>query len=153
MIDWWGPILHEYYAATEANGITMIDSPTWLSRPGSVGRSLLGVLHVCDDDGTELPTGEVGTDLLRARRAAVRLPQRPGQDARRTAPASTRTGRTTGDIGYVDADGFLFLTDRKAFMIISGGVNIYPQEIENALTLHPAVLDLAVIGIPDPRDG
>ncbi len=152
MIDWWGPILQEYYAATEAIGITMIDSPTWLSRPGSVGRSLLGVLHVCADDGTELPTGEVG--LIYFERDALPFAYHNDPDKTRAAqhPQHPNWG-TTGDIGYVDADGFLFLTDRKAFMIISGGVNIYPQEVESALTLHPAVLDLAVFGIPDPEMG
>ena len=152
MIDWWGPILAEYYAATEAIGLTVIDSPTWLSKPGSVGRALLGVVHVCGDDGQELPAGEVG--LIYFERDA--FPFTYHNDPDKTS-AAAHTGHptwaTTGDVGYVDEDGFLFLTDRKSFMIISGGVNIYPQEIENALALHPAVLDLAVIGIPDPEMG
>ncbi|MGI5130144.1 acyl-CoA synthetase [Pseudonocardia sp. CA-107938] len=152
MIDWWGPILEEYYAATESIGLTVIDSSTWLAKPGSVGRALLGVLHVCGDDGQELPAGEVG--LVHFERDV--FPFAYHNDPERTAAAAHPehpTWATTGDVGYVDEDGYLFLTDRQSFMIISGGVNIYPQEIENALTLHPAVLDLAVIGVPDPEMG
>ncbi len=152
MIAWWGPILAEYYAATEGIGVTVIDSTTWLTKPGSVGRALLGVLHICGDDGAELAAGEVG--LVYFERDA--FPFTYHNDPEKTAGAAHPehpTWATTGDVGYVDEDGFLFLTDRQSFMIISGGVNIYPQEIENALTLHPAVLDLAVIGIPDPEMG
>lgn len=155
MIEWWGPILHEYYAATEAIGITVIDSPTWLRRPGSVGRALLGTLRICDDSQPQQPevkTGEVG--LIYFERDALPFAYHNDPDKTRKAqhPEHPNWG-TTGDVGYVDDDGFLFLTDRKAFMIISGGVNIYPQEIEDALTLHPAVADLAVIGIPDAEMG
>ena len=152
MIEWWGPILQEYYAATEAIGITMIDSPTWLGRPGSVGRSGLGVIHVCDDDGREVAVGDVGTIWFER-------DERPftyHKDPERTEAAyhpDHPTWATTGDIGYVDGDGFLHLTDRKAFMIISGGVNIYPQEVEDALTLHPDVADIAVVGMPDEEMG
>ncbi|QJY48258.1 acyl-CoA synthetase [Pseudonocardia broussonetiae] len=152
MIEWWGPILQEYYAATEAIGVTVIDSPTWLQHPGSVGKALLGVLHICADDGSELPTGEVG--LVYFEREVLPFAYHNDPDKTRGAqhPEHPNWG-TTGDVGYLDEEGFLHLTDRKAFMIISGGVNIYPQEIENALTLHPAVFDLAVIGIPDEEMG
>jgi fatty-acyl-CoA synthase len=152
MIEWWGPILNEYYAATEAIGITVIDSPTWLSKPGSVGRALLGVLHVCDDEGKELPAGEVGLVYFEREVLPFAYHNDPDKTRKAQHPDHPNWG-TTGDVGYVDDDGFLFLTDRKAFMIISGGVNIYPQEVENALTLHPAVLDVAVIGVPDEEMG
>ncbi|MGQ0842222.1 acyl-CoA synthetase [Actinokineospora sp.] len=152
MIDWWGPILHEYYAATEAIGITLIDSPTWLTKPGSVGRAGLGILHVCADDGTELPAGEVGLVYFEREVLPFAYHNDPEKTRQAQHPDHPNWG-TTGDVGYVDEDGFLFLTDRKAFMIISGGVNIYPQEVENALTLHPAVFDLAVIGLPDDEMG
>jgi long-chain acyl-CoA synthetase len=152
MIDWWGPILHEYYAATEAVGVTVIDSPTWLEHPGSVGRALLGVVHICDDDGVEQATGDVGLIYFEREVLPFRYHNDPEKTARAQHPEHPNWG-TTGDVGHLDDDGFLHLTDRMAFMIISGGVNIYPQEIENALTLHPAVLDLAVIGIPDDEMG
>ncbi len=148
----WGPIVAEYYGQTETLGMTMIDSTQWARRPGSVGRSALGVIHICDDDGKDLAVGEVGTVYFE--RDA--LPFSYHNDPERTLAAQHPdhpTWGTVGDLGYVDDDGYLFLTDRKAFMIISGGVNIYPQEIENALTLHPAVFDLAVIGIPDKEMG
>ena len=152
MIDWWGPILYEYYSSTEANGITFIDSTQWLAKPGSVGPAGLGVLRICDDAGTLLPPGDVG--LVYFERDA--LPFRYHNDDAKTASAqhpSHPTWTTTGDLGYVDEDGYLFLTDRKAFVIISGGVNIYPQEIENCLALHPKVFDVAVIGVPDEDMG
>ena len=153
MIEWWGPILVEYYSSTEGNGITVIDSQEWLDHPGSVGRAMLGVARVCDEDGNELPAGRDRHRVLRAGAATVRLPQRPGARPLKRPTRSTPTWTTTGDIGYLDEDGFLFLTDRKAFMIISGGVNIYPQEIEDVLALHPKVADVAVIGVPDPEMG
>ncbi|MGH3725055.1 MAG: acyl-CoA synthetase [Mycobacterium sp.] len=152
MIDWWGPVLHEYYSSTEGNGVTFIDSATWLKRPGSVGYPAVGVLHICDDEGTELPVGQAGLVYFER----DELPFAYHNDDEKTRSAchpDHATWTTTGDIGYVDDAGFLFLTDRKAFMIISGGVNIYPQEIENALALHPAVLDVAVIGVPDSEMG
>ncbi|WP_433781532.1 acyl-CoA synthetase [Actinomycetospora sp. CA-101289] len=152
MIDWWGPILQEYYAATEAIGITVIDSAAWQRKPGSVGKALLGVLHVCAEDGTELPTGEVGLVYFEREVLPFAYHGDPEKTRRAQHPEHPNWG-TTGDVGYVDEEGYLFLTDRQAFMIISGGVNIYPQEVEDALTLHPAVLDLAVIGIPDPEMG
>ena len=152
MIDWWGPIIVEYYAATEANGMTVIRSAEWLRKPGSVGQAVLGTLRICADDGQELPAGRIG--LVYFERDA--LPFTYHNDPVRTAAAQHpgHPGWTTvGDIGFVDDEGFLFLTDRKAFMIISGGVNIYPQEIENALALHPMVYDVAVIGVPDAEMG
>ena len=152
MIDWWGPVLHEYYASTEGNGATFIDSEQWLRKPGSVGPAGLGAVRICGDDGAELPAGEIGTIYFERED----VPFSYHNDAAKTEQAihpQHPTWTTTGDIGYIDADGFLFLTDRKAFMIISGGVNIYPQEIEDALALHPKVFDVAVIGIPDEEMG
>lgn len=152
MIDWWGPILLEYYSSTEAAGTSIIDSGEWLAHPGSVGRPVLGVAHICDDDGAEVATGEVGAIYFERDTA----PFEYHGDPQRTAETRHRdhsNWSTTGDVGYLDADGYLYLTDRKSFMIISGGVNIYPQEIENALTLHPAVHDVAVIGVPDEEMG
>jgi fatty-acyl-CoA synthase len=152
MIGWWGPILVEYYAGTESNGMTVIDSATWLRRPGSVGRAVVGTLRVCAEDGTELPAGEIGGVYFE--RDAIPFAYHNDPDQTRAAQHPRHPAWTTlGDIGYLDEDGFLFLTDRKAFMIISGGVNIYPQETENVLALHPAVYDVAVIGVPDPEMG
>ncbi len=148
MIDWWGPILHEYYAATEANGITLIDSAQWLARPGSVGRAGLGVLHICSEEGTELRPGEIGLVYFERETLPFEYHNDPGKTRSAQHPDHP-TWTTTGDLGYVDVDGYLFLTDRRAFTIISGGVNIYPQEIEDVLTLHPKVFDIAVIGVPD----
>ncbi len=152
MIDWWGPILLEYYSATEMNGVTMIDSDQWLERPGSVGQSRLGVVRVCDDDGRELATGEIGTVYFERDTAPFEYHNDPGRTSDTRHPEHPNW-TTNGDIGYLDGDGFLFLTDRKSFTIISGGVNIYPQEIENALALHPSVFDVAVIGVPDAEMG
>ncbi|MGW6331192.1 acyl-CoA synthetase [Nocardia rhamnosiphila] len=152
MIEWWGPVLHEYYASTEANGATFIDSEQWLRKPGSVGPAGMGSIRVCGDDGAELPTGEIGTIYFERDELPFAYHNDPAKTAAAIHPDHP-TWTTTGDIGYVDAEGFLFLTDRKAFMIISGGVNIYPQEIEDALALHPAVLDVAVIGVPDEEMG
>ncbi len=152
MIEWWGPILLEYYAGTEGNGMTAIDSRTWLTRPGTVGRPILGTLHICADDGTELPAGQPGGVYFER----DEVPFTYHNDLDKTLAAQHPehpTWTTLGDVGYLDDDGFLFLTDRKAFTIISGGVNIYPQETENVLALHPAVHDVAVIGIPDPEMG
>ena len=144
MIDWWGPILIEYYAATEGNGSTQIDSSEWLAHKGSVGRPLGCEIHVLDDHGQELPTGEVGTVYFAGGGSFAYH-----NDPDKTAGSRSAEGwSTVGDVGYVDEDGYLFLTDRKANMIISGGVNIYPQEAENVLVMHPAVADVAVFGIP-----
>jgi long-chain acyl-CoA synthetase len=144
MIDWWGPVLVEYYAGTEGNGMTAVDSRTWLTKPGTV--------RICSDDGTELPAGQTGTVYFENEAIPFAYHNDPGKTRAAQHPAHP-TWTTLGDVGYLDDDGFLFLTDRKAFMIISGGVNIYPQETENVLALHPAVYDVAVIGIPDPEMG
>lgn len=144
MIEWLGPIVHEYYSGTESCGITALSSAEWLEKPGSVGRAVLGNVHIVDDAGVELPTGRTGNVFFSDG------PQfRYLNDPMKTAEAHDFRGwATLGDIGHVDEDGYLFLSDRKSFMIISGGVNIYPQEIENLLVTHPAVADVAVIGIP-----
>ena len=152
MIDWWGPVLHEYYASTEGNGATFIDSEQWLRKPGSVGPAGMGTVRICGDDGQELPTGEVGVIYFEREEMPFAYHNDPGKTEQAVHPGHP-TWTTTGDIGYIDEDGFLFLTDRKSFMIISGGVNIYPQEIEDALALHPDVDDVAVIGIPDEEMG
>jgi fatty-acyl-CoA synthase len=152
MMDWWGPILREYYSSTEVAGMTWVDPDEWLSHPGSVGRSILGTLRVCDESGNELPAGVVGTVYFE--RDARPFEYHNDPEKTRSAEHPQHPNWTTvGDIGYVDEDGYLYLTDRKAFMIISGGVNIYPQEIEDALALHPSVADVAVIGIPDEEMG
>jgi fatty-acyl-CoA synthase len=155
MIDWWGPILEEYYGSTEGNGVTMISSDQWREKPGSVGKAGLGVIHICDDDtpgAPELPVGEVGTVYFERDEVAFEYHNDPEKTRAGQHPEHANWS-TTGDVGRLDDDGFLYLTDRKAFMIISGGVNIYPQEIENCLTMHPKVHDVAVIGIPDPEMG
>ncbi|MBA3743062.1 acyl-CoA synthetase [Sporichthya sp.] len=152
MIDWWGPIVHEYYASTETNGMTVIGPDDWLKHPGTVGRPVLGIVRICAEDGSVCETGEAG-DVYFERDF---IPFEYHHDPERTTSSQHPghpTWTTVGDMGYLDPEGYLFLTDRKAFMIISGGVNIYPQEIEDALALHPAVFDVAVIGIPDPEMG
>jgi long-chain acyl-CoA synthetase len=152
MIDWWGPVLHEYYSSTEASGITFITAEQWLRKPGSVGPAGVGIIRVCGADGVELPPGEIGTVYFERDERPFAYHNDPDRTAEASHPRHP-TWTTTGDVGYVDEDGFLFLTDRKAFMIISGGVNIYPQEIEDVLALHPKVFDVAVIGVPDPEMG
>ncbi|MGO9877455.1 MAG: AMP-binding protein [Acidimicrobiia bacterium] len=152
MIDWWGPIIDEYYAATEGMGATFINSVDWLAHPGSVGKSMLAGIRILDDDAQELPAGEVGTVWFEP------PPNRPGfeyhKDAEKTRESfNTQGWSTVGDMGYLDADGYLYLTDRRTFMIVSGGVNIYPQEAENVLIDHPKVYDVAVFGIPDADMG
>jgi acyl-CoA synthetase (AMP-forming)/AMP-acid ligase II len=146
VIDWLGPIITEYYAATEANGFTFCDSAQWLARPGTVGRPLLGELLILDEDGNQCPVGVDGTIWFRGATAFEYF-----DDPVKTAESRRDGGMTStvGDVGHLDAEGYLYLTDRKTFMIISGGVNIYPQETENVLSAHPAVLDVAVIGIPN----
>ena len=149
MIEWWGPILREYYAGSESNGFCHIDSHEWLAHPGSVGRPLFGVPRIVGEDGEELPTGEEGTIYFSDGHAFEYH-----NDPERTAAAYNDRGWSTlGDVGYLDGEGFLYLTDRKAFMIISGGVNIYPQEIENVLITHPKVADVAVFGVPNDEFG
>jgi acyl-CoA synthetase (AMP-forming)/AMP-acid ligase II len=149
MIDWWGPIISEYYSATEGIGATFITAPDWLAHPGSVGTAMLGVAHILDDEGNEVPTGEVGTVWF-----SGGYDFDYHNDPQKTAEAKDPRGYSTvGDVGYLDEEGYLYLTDRQAFMIISGGVNIYPQEAENVLINHPRVLDVGVIGVPDPEMG
>jgi long-chain acyl-CoA synthetase len=149
MIDWWGPVLHEYYAGTEGNGFCYVNSEDWLTHPGTVGRPLTGVLHIMDDEGNELPPGQAGAIFF----------SDGGEfeyhnDEEKTASSRNEHGWSTlGDVGRVDEDGFLYLTDRKAYMIITGGVNVYPQEAENVLTMHPDVIDVAVIGVPNDDFG
>ncbi len=151
MIEWWGPILHEYYAGTEGNGFVYCNSHDWLEHPGTVGRPINGVVHICGDDGTELPVGDAGTIYFsdggefayhndQAKTSSTRHPDHPGWT-------------TLGDVGRLDEDGFLYLTDRKSFMIISGGVNIYPQEVENLLVMRDEVADVAVFGVPNDDFG
>lgn len=153
MIDWWGPVLFEYYASTEGIGMTFIDSREWLSKPGSVGRAAMGTVRICGDDGQERPTGEVGTVYFERDDEMVFEYLGDPEKTRTAQHPRHPTWFTTDDVGYVDEDGFLFLTDRKSFMIISGGVNIYPQEVENALALHPSLVDVGVIGVPDDEMG
>ena len=149
MIEWWGPIINEYYAGSEGIGMTLIKAEDWLTHPGSVGKAIHGTLHVCDAEGEELPAGRDG--LLFFENDQIPTYH---NDPEKTREAMHPKGwMTLGDIGHVDEDGFLFLTDRKSHMIISGGVNIYPQEIENLLVAHPHVLDAAVIGAPGPDFG
>ncbi|MEE3850378.1 acyl-CoA synthetase [Gordonia sp. LSe1-13] len=148
MIEWWGPVIHEYYASTEAAGATFIGPQEALDHPGSVGKPLLGIVRVCDEDGAELPTGEVGLVYFEREEVPFQYHNDP-EKTRKAQHPEHENWSTTGDVGYVDDEGYLYLTDRKAFMIISGGVNIYPQEAENVLINHPAVFDVAVIGVPD----
>ena len=149
MLDWWGPILYEYYSGTEGNGQTAISSEEWLEHPGSVGKPILGKLHITNDAGEELNAGETGS---------VYFSDGPRfeyyKDPEKTAEAYNHHGWSTlGDIGYVDEAGYLYLTDRASHMIISGGVNIYPREVEDVLVTHPAVQDVAVFGIPHDEFG
>ena len=152
MIEWWGPILHEYYGGTELNGLTYCNSAQWLAHPGTVGQPILGTLHVCDDDGEELPAGEPG--LIYFELPAMSFEYFKDRNKTRSAQHPQHANWSAlGDVGFVDEDGFLHLTDRATFMIISGGVNIYPQEIEDTLIQHPDVLDVAVIGVPNEDMG
>jgi fatty-acyl-CoA synthase len=152
MIEWWGPVLEEYYAGSEAIGATTITSAEWLAHPGSVGRISGAVLHICDDDGQELPTGESGLIYFEQPTATFKYHNDEAK-TRSTRHPEHDNWSTLGDIGYLDPEGYLYLTDRKAFMIISGGVNIYPQAIEDIFVLHPKVADVAVFGVPDEEMG
>ena len=152
MIEWWGPIIQEYYAATEGNGLCFIGPADWLEHKGSVGKSLMGVLHICDDNGRELPSGEAGMVYFEQEAATFEYHGDPEKTNDARHPEHS-TWTTVGDVGYVDEEGYLFLTDRATFMIISGGVNIYPQEIEGCFALHPQVADVAVFGLPDEEMG
>ncbi len=149
MIEWWGAILYEYYAATEANGSTSISSDEWLAHPGSVGQPQHCRVHIVGDDGQELAPGEIGTVYFEG---GARFDYHNDPD--KTSRSYTREGwSTVGDMGRVDDEGYLYLTDRKAHMIITGGVNVYPQEAENLLVTHPKVNDVAVIGVPNEEFG
>jgi len=149
MIDWWGPIIHEYYAGTEDNGFCAITSQEWIAHKGSVGQAKSGVLHICDEDGKELPRGEEG-DVYFSGGRTFTYHNNPEE----TAASRNKHGWTTlGDVGWMDEEGYLHLTGRKSFMIISGGVNIHPLEIENVLLSHPQVADAAVIGVPNEDFG
>ncbi len=149
MIEWWGPVIHEYYAGTEGNGFVYCDTEMWLAHPGTVGTAINCTVHIVGENGEELPAGEAGTIYFEGG-AAFEYHNDPDKTAESRHPAGWST---LGDVGYLDDDGFLYLTDRKAYMIISGGVNIYPQEAENLLTIHPAVQDVAVFGVPHPEFG
>jgi acyl-CoA synthetase (AMP-forming)/AMP-acid ligase II len=149
MIDWWGPVIHEYYAGTEGNGFVYCNSADWLAHKGSVGKPLLGTAHIVGEDGEEVAPGEEGTVYFEG----------GAEFEYHNDPEKTKGSRhpkgwsTLGDVGRLDEDGFLYLTDRKAYMIITGGVNVYPQEAENILALHPLVHDVAVIGVPNEDFG
>jgi fatty-acyl-CoA synthase len=150
MIEWWGGILHEYYSSTENVGMTVLDTAQWLAHQGSVGKPFGCKLHILDDAGAELPPGEVGNVFFET--AAVGFEYY--KEAEKTRQSMNGAGWVTiGDIGYLDREGYLYLTDRKNFMIISGGVNVYPQEVENVLILHPRVADVAVFGVPNEEFG
>jgi fatty-acyl-CoA synthase len=152
MFEWWGPIIYEYYGGTELNGLTHVRPEEWLAHPGTVGKAVLGTIHICDEEGNELPNGKDGIVYFE-------LPQMPfayfKDDAKTKSAQHPKHPNWTalGDVGYVNDEGFLFLTDRATFMIISGGVNIYPQEIEDALIVHPKVADVAVVGVPNEEMG
>ena len=151
IIEWFGPVVHEYYAGSEGNGFVYCNTEQWLAHPGTVGVALNATIHILDDNGAELPTGETGTVFFES---AANFEYH--NDPEKTKASRDPLGRgwsTLGDIGYIDEDKFLFLTDRKAYMIISGGVNIYPQEAENVLINHPDVVDVAVFGVPNDEFG
>ncbi|MFP5487910.1 MAG: AMP-binding enzyme, partial [Acidimicrobiia bacterium] len=149
MIGWWGPVIHEYYAGTEGNGFVYCNSDMWLAHEGTVGTPINCVVHIVGEDGEEVPTGESGTVYFEGGASFEYH-----NDPEKTAGSRHPKGWTTlGDVGYLDEDNFLYLTDRKAYMIISGGVNIYPQEAENVLTMHPDVVDVAVFGVPNEDFG
>jgi len=150
MIEWLGPVVDEYYSGSERCGLTAIDSPDWLDHEGSVGKSMRGAIHVVDpDSGKDVPTGEVGLIYFED---PVKFVYH-GEPEKTAATFSPQGWGTHGDLGYVDQEGYLYLVDRRSDLILSGGVNIYPQEIENALMLHPAVADCAVVGLPDEEFG
>ncbi len=150
MIEWWGPIIHEYYAGTEGNGSTVITSEEWLEHKGSVGKaSGECAVRILDDEFNEVPVGESGGVYFDGGGKFEYL----NDDEKTSASRSPQGYSTLGDIGYLDDEGYLYLTDRKSFMIISGGVNIYPQETENALITHPRVMDIAVFGVPNEEFG
>ena len=145
IIEWFGPVVMEYYAGSEQAGMTMISSQEWLFHQGSVGRPLSGAVHILDEEGQELPTGEIGTVYFEGGGTF-----RYYKDEEKTSRAFNEKGWSTlGDLGYVDEEGYLYLADRRTDLILTGGVNVYPREVEDALVMHPAVADVAVIGVPD----
>lgn len=146
MIEWWGPIIFEYYGATEGLGFVACDSEEWLAHEGTVGKVMLGDLHILDDEMQPCDTGDIGTVWFKT---ATPFEYFNDQTKTKEATSSDGTMTTVNDVGYVDKDGFLYLTDRKTYMIISGGVNIYPQETEDLLITHPKVADAAVFGVPN----
>jgi len=152
MIDWWGPIVVEYYGGTEGVGLTICDSKTWLTHKGTVGRAVLGIIHICEPDGTELAPNQTGIVYFEQPERGFEYHGDPEKTAASRHPIYPNW-TTMGDIGHVDDDGYLYLTDRTSFTVISGGVNIYPQEIENVLVLHECVLDAAVFGVPNEEFG
>jgi acyl-CoA synthetase (AMP-forming)/AMP-acid ligase II len=152
MIDWLGPIVDEYYAMTEGSGLTFISARDWLAHPGSVGRPVTGIPHICDDAGREVPLGTPGLIYFEQPVAPFEY-HGDAEKTRLSRHPEHLNWTTVGDVGYLDDGGYLYLTDRRRFMIISGGVNIYPAEIENALVMHDKVLDVAVFGLPDPEMG
>jgi acyl-CoA synthetase (AMP-forming)/AMP-acid ligase II len=149
MIEWFGPIIHEYYAGTEGNGFVYCNSDMWLGHEGTVGMPINCTVHICDEDGEEVAQGHSGTIFFESE-ASFEYHNDPDKTAASRHP---RGWSTLGDVGYLDDDGFLYLTDRKAYMIITGGVNVYPQEAENILVTHPKVIDVAVLGIPHDEFG
>lgn len=152
MLDWWGNIIYEYYAGTELNGFTHVTSEAWRAKPGTVGQAILGEIHICDEDGKEMPVGKDGIVYF----ALPEMPFRYHNDDEKTKSIQHPlhdNWTALGDVGYIDEDGYLFLTDRATFMIISGGVNIYPQEVEDVMIMHPKVTDVAVIGVPNTEMG
>ncbi len=152
MIEWWGPIVEEYYAGTEGNGTTRIGSAEWMEHPGSVGKNTNGLVHICDEDGTELSARNAGIIYFEQEKVGYRYHNAPEKTNEVRHPVHSNW-TTLGDVGYLDEENYLYLTDRRNFMIVSGGVNIYPQEIENAYILHPKVLDIAVFGVPNEDFG
>jgi len=147
MIEWWGPIIVEAYGCTELYGFTAIDTADWLKHPGSVGRPVLGSIHICDESGAELPAGTPGLVYFGGAQACA-FEYHNDPERTRASRHPVHPWSTVGDIGYTDAEGYLYLTDRKDFLIISGGVNISPQAVEDALISHPLVDDVAVFGVP-----
>ena len=149
MIDWFGPIVYEYYAGSENNGMCAVDSQDWLAHPGTVGRAVFGKVHILGEDGEELPTGEIGT-IYFSGTPSFEYHNDPGK----SRSAFSKQGYSTlGDFGYIDQDGFVYIADRRTDLILSGGVNIYPRETEEALLMHPNVLDVAVVGVPSAEFG
>jgi acyl-CoA synthetase (AMP-forming)/AMP-acid ligase II len=149
MIDWWGPVIYEYYASTEGTGFCAVTSAEWLAKPGTVGKAMLGQIRILGEDDELLPPGREGR-IFFAGGGSFQYHRDPEKTKSVMHPEH---GATFGDIGYVDEDGYLFLTDRAAYMIITGGVNVYPQETEDVLVMHPKVADVAVIGVPHEEMG